>query len=100
MTAERRPDLEQLLADATDGDRQVIAAWLAGRDTGEYGSGIAGLLAVYAERRVSDEHRQLVKFRLSTTTYARFQRWCADNGTTMSAALRGLVEALLDQAKR
>jgi hypothetical protein len=44
----------------------------------------------------SGEETQLVTVRLPTEGHARLRDWCSENGFTMAAVVRGLVERFLD----
>ncbi len=59
-------------------------------------AGIAQHLAGYKSPR-SDESSQLMKFRLPIGSYVRLQAWCDENDLAMAAAIRGLVEMLLNE---
>lgn len=99
MTAQRDRDLSELLKRASIADRRTVAEWLAGRAAGHAARippvGIAQQLAEYKTVR-SDEGSQLMKFRLPIGSYVRLQAWCDQNNLPMAAAVRGLVEMLLN----
>jgi hypothetical protein len=101
MTAESRSELVELIKSASEEDRRAVASWLATHDGGGAWpwappSDIAGRLARY-ENEHTDDRPQLLKFRLSVSSYVRFQDWCRSNRLPMATALRGLVEMLLAQ---
>ena len=101
MTAQRDRDLSELLRGASVADRRIVADWLADRAAGHAvtttpAARIAQQLAEYKSAR-SDEGSQLMKFRLPTGRYVQLQAWCDQNDLPMAAAIRGLVEMLLNE---
>lgn len=103
MMATPKPDLAQLLANASADDQATVASWLEDRARGraaadESPSIIAG--GFHPPATMSrDEGRQLVKFRLAMSEYVQFQAWCQQNRLTMAQALRGLVATVIDRAE-
>lgn len=100
MTTQRDRDLSELLRGASVADRRIVADWLADRAAGHAvtttPAGIAQQLAQYKSAR-SDDGSQLMKFRLPTGRYVQLQAWCDQNDLPMAAAIRGLVEMLLNE---
>jgi len=94
--------LADLLETLSSEDRREITAWLLAGSRPEPpaplwpssprhwpGPGGTGPLP-------SGEETQLVTVRLPTEGHARLRDWCAENGFTMAAVVRGLVERFLD----
>ena len=95
--------LANLLETLPSEERQEITAWLLAAShpapTGALwqssqlrrGLGLGGTGPL-----PSGEETQLVTVRLPTEGHARLRDWCSENGFTMAAVVRGLVERFLD----
>jgi hypothetical protein len=94
--------LADLLETLPSEDRREITAWLlAGSRSGPpaplWPSSQRQLARSRRHRPLpSGEETQLVTVRLPTEGHARLRDWCSENGFTMAAVVRGLVERFLD----
>lgn len=99
--------LAALLETLPSDDRQEISAWLiAGARHSplspfDYNQFEETLFSVGAPPFPAKDDTQLSTVRLPAQSHARLRDWCSENGFTMAAVFRVLVERFLeDQARR
>jgi hypothetical protein len=101
--------LAALLETLPSEERQEIAAWLfAGGPQPRTGPWFDPTWSMGTEQILSmgtvpfpvGENTQLSTVRLPTESHTRLREWCSNNGFTMAAVIRGLVERFLEEQTR
>jgi hypothetical protein len=94
--------LAALLETLPSEERQEIAAWLfaSGFQPQILSIGTEQILSVGTAPFPVGENTQLSTVRLPTESHAKLREWCSNNGFTMAAVIRGLVERFLEEQTR
>ena len=102
--------LAALLETLPSEERQAIVAWLFGGSqprTGPWFSpqqtwsiGTEQLLSMGPVPFPVGENTQLSTVRLPTESHTKLREWCSNNGFSMAAVIRGLVERFLEEQTR
>ena len=99
--------LAALLETLPSEERQEIAAWLFARSLQPrtdpqltWSMGTEQILSMRTVPFPVAENTQLSTVRLPTESHTKLREWCSNNGFTMAAVIRGLVERFLEEQTR